>query len=191
MIGRFENRMDIWDNNMTRRAYILILAVLSVALCSCGYSMKGSATMNGSPGRSAYHSIAVPMFENDTFEPLIEKAVSSALKEEILHDGRLVLAGPEDADLVVIGRVKSFELQPLTYDPLERIQEYRLIIISEVRVKERGSEKVLWKDSTIESHADYRVTQDVTKSKINRIEAVRKASKSLSEKFVIRMLDTL
>jgi outer membrane lipopolysaccharide assembly protein LptE/RlpB len=172
------------------RTYALILIFLPVMLCSCGYSMRGAGTIKGGSDQ-AYQSIAVPMFANDTFEPLIEKAVTAALKEEILHDGRLVLTDPENADLVVKGRVKSFELQPLTYDPLERIQEYRLVIVSEVLVMKRGSEQPLWKDSTIESHADYRVTQDVTKSKINKMEAVRKASRNLSEKFVIRMLDTL
>lgn len=151
----------------------LLLITFSCSLVSCGYSMSGTGTLaDGASG--GYRSIAIPMFSNDTYEPLIEREVTAALKESVAYDGRLRLVDLDDADLVVEGRIARFELQPLTFDSSERIQEYRLKIVSVVKVIESSGEKVIWKDTRMESFADYRVTQDITKSKINKQEAIKR-----------------
>lgn len=159
-------------------------------MSSCGYSLRGSGTMReGADG--AYRSVSIPIFANDTFEPLVEYELTSALKDEIAYNGRWTLTDPSGADLSVSGRVMSFELQPLTYDPAERIQEYRIKITTEVTVTDTADGKVVWKDAGMVTFADYRVTQDITKSKINKSEAVKKASKNFAEEFVIKVLDIL
>lgn len=173
-----------------RGALVLVLVALSSMLVSCGYSMGRTGTLTDGASEG-YRSIAIPMFTNETFEPLVEREVTAALKEEVAYDGRLKLVDADEADLVVEGRVVRFDLQPLTFDSAERIQEYRLRIVSVVRVKEPAGDKVVWKDSSMEAFADYRVTQDVTKSKINKGEAIKKASRNFAENFVIKVLEIL
>ncbi len=173
-----------------RGTLVLFLTALAMALVSCGYSMGRTVALN--EGSSlGYQTIAIPMFANETFEPLIEREVTSALKEEVAYDGRLKLVDADEADLVVEGSVVRFELQPLTFDAADRILEYRLSIVSRVTVKDTSGDKVVWKDSAIESFADYRVTEDVTKSKINKDEAIKKASRNFAENFVIKVLEIL
>jgi outer membrane lipopolysaccharide assembly protein LptE/RlpB len=175
---------------MMRIALYTLLLSLSAALVSCGYSMSGSGGLvNGSTGK--YRTIAIPMFANDTYEPLVEREVTSALKEEVAYDGRLSLVDEADADLVVEGRIVEVDLQPLTFDAADRIQEYRIRIVAEVKVMEPSGESPVWKDSRMESFADYRVTQDVTKSKINKSEAIKKAYRNFAENFVIKVLEIL
>lgn len=162
------------------------IAILLLMLNACGYTISRTGGQFGPPFGAS--KAAVPLFVNDTFEPLIEKDVTAALKEEIGSDGRWLLVDRDSADVVVAGRVSQVNLAPLSYDAKERILEYRITIRTEIRVLDKA-EKVLWKDS-IATFADYRVTEDVTKSKIRRGEAIRKACKNMAEEFIIKVLDT-
>jgi len=167
---------------------LLILFAIASLLPSCGYTLAKTGSQAG-PADGAYR-VSVPMFVNDTFEPLIERELTSALKDEIEQDGRWVLTDAANADLAVSGRVTQFDLQPLSYDAQERILEYRVRIKSDVKLTDIKTGKVIWKDPSIETFADYRVTEDITKSKIRKSEAVKKASKYFAEEFIIKVLDT-
>lgn len=168
--------------------YLLTLSLAALLLTGCGYSLSRTGSATG-PSQGKYKA-CVPMFVNDTFEPLVEEEMTAALEDEIMTDGRWVLSTREDADLLVTGRVTQFELAPLSYDAKERVLEYRVKIRSDVKVTDIKTEKVLWKDTGVETFADYRVTEDITKSKIRRGEAVKKAAKGFADDFIIRVLDT-
>ena len=164
------------------------LIALLVLLPACGYTLAKTGSGPEAPTHGAY-KVCIPTFVNETFQPLIERDVTAALKDEIAFDGRWVLTDPKDADISVTGRVTKFELQPLSYDSRERILEYRVRIRSEVKITELKTGKVLWKDPGLETMSDYHVIEDITKSKINKGEAIRKASKEFAEEFVIKALD--
>jgi len=166
----------------------IIAAFAALTLYSCGYSLSRQGSQTG-PSEGA-HNVSIPMFTNDTFEPLIERELTSALKDEIALDGRWVLTDAKDADIAVAGRVVSYELQPLSYDIKERIQEYRVNIKTEVKVTEVRTGKVIWKENGIETFSEYRVTRDITKSKIGKGEAIKKASKDFADEFIIKVLDS-
>src|SRR5512135_2997196 len=172
---------------MRTRPLFIALSLLAVLLSACGYTMSKAGSQAGPLGGK--YKVAVPLFVNGTYEPLVEKQVTSALKDELAIDGRWVLTDKQDADLEVLGKVAKFELQTLSYDSHERILEYRVIMDMDVKVTEVKSGKVLWKDPNMATFADYRVTEDITKSKISKGAAVDKASKNCAEEFIIKVLD--
>jgi outer membrane lipopolysaccharide assembly protein LptE/RlpB len=169
---------------------LIAMTAIVLSTASCGYSLSGSGAMHDGAG-GAYNSISIPIFTNDTFEPLIEYELTSALKTEVAYNGRWAVTDSPGAGLKVAGRVAGFELLPLSYDISERIQEYRLKILMDVSVTDTATGKVVWREAGMEAFADYRVTEDITKSKINKSEAIKKASKNFSEEFVIKVLDIL
>ncbi len=165
----------------------IIPILLLVSLTACGYQLAGRGAGTGSA--SGKYKVFVRMFRNDSYEPLVEKDVTAALKEEIAIDGRWMLTDEGDADILVNGKVRKVDLEPLSYDPQERILEYRLIMHTDVKVSDIKTKKVIWKKNNFTSYADYRVTVDVTKSKIRKEEAIKYASKRFAEEFIIRVLD--
>jgi outer membrane lipopolysaccharide assembly protein LptE/RlpB len=168
------------------KIFLAILAV-TVTLSGCGYTLSKTGSESGPLGGK--YRVAVPLFVNGTYEPLVEKQVTRALKDELDIDGRWVLTDRGDADLLVSGKVTKVELLPLSYDAQERILEYRVRISVDVKVSDVKTGKVLWKDPDMETFSDYRVIEDITKSKINKGEAIAKASKNFAEEFIIKVLD--
>ncbi len=165
----------------------LFCIILLLTLPACGYQLARTGTVTGK-GAGKY-KVSIPLFVNDSWAPLVEKDVTEALKEDIALDGRWVLTDSGDEDILVKGRVARMELVPLSYDPSDRVLEYRLKLHMDVKVSDIKSGKVLWKEDDFVSYADYRVTVDITKSKIRREEAIKYASKNFADEFIIRVLD--
>jgi outer membrane lipopolysaccharide assembly protein LptE/RlpB len=172
---------------MRTLSLFIALSLLALLLSACGYTMSKAGSQAGPMGGK--YRVAVPLFVNGTYEPLVEKQVTSALKDELAIDGRWVLTDRGDADMLVSGKVTKVELLPLSYDAQERILEYRVRLVLDVKVTEVKSGKVLWKEQDMETFSDYRVIEDITKSKINKGEAINKASKNFAEEFIIKTLD--
>jgi len=170
------------------RYFVIALLMSGLALnAGCGYSLYGRGS---SEGTLRHHNIYVSIIKNDTFEPMLDRELTRSLKEEIMQDGRWRLTDPEDAEYSLTGSVEHFDLEPLSYDPEERILEYRVNMRVSLTLRNSATDEVLWKDPDMESFAEYRVTQDITKSKIKKGEAISKACKTLAEDFIIKAVDS-
>ncbi|MGA2192137.1 MAG: LptE family protein [Nitrospirota bacterium] len=163
-----------------------VVALLFI-LTACGYTMSGRGSQAG-PTKGKY-KVSVPLFVNNSYLPLLEEDVTAALKDELALDGRWVLTDTDKADLLVTGVVKGVDLAPLSYDKNQEVMEYGLDMVVEVKVTDLKTSKVVWKN-TMNSFCGYRVTPDVTKTKINKEEAIKKASQNFAEEFVVRVLDS-
>ena len=160
-------------------------ALLLTVLAGCGYHLAGSNRLPDD-----IRTIAVPVFYNETFEPTLENAVTSAVKQEFLTNSRLtVVNDPEEADLILRGTIVSFGLTPVTFDRTTSVVvEYRVRIRASVTVEDRRTQKVLWKNPAMESAAEYRVNPDTAANRVAQDLAVAEASKLFAENVVQRVL---
>jgi outer membrane lipopolysaccharide assembly protein LptE/RlpB len=161
-------------------------ALLLTVLAGCGYHLSGS---NRLP--SDVRTIAVPVFYNETFEPALENTVTTAVKEAFLTNSRLaVVNDPEEADLVLKGKVVSFGLTPLAFDRTRSVVlEYRVRIRVEVALEDRRTQKVLWKNSGMESSAEYVVNPDTSANRVAQDHAIAEAGKQFADDVVHRVLE--
>lgn len=161
-------------------------ALLLTVLAGCGYHLAGSNRLPDD-----IRTIAVPVFFNETFEPTLENAVTSAVKQEFLTNSRLtVVNDPEEADLVLRGTIVSFGLTPVTFDRTTSVVlEYRVRIRASVTVEDRRTQKVLWKNPAMESAAEYRVNPDTAANRVAQDHAVAEAGKLFAENVVHRVLE--
>jgi outer membrane lipopolysaccharide assembly protein LptE/RlpB len=77
-----------------RRLGALALAVVSLGLGGCGYSLRGTLP-------SHIRTIGVPMFVNLTRQPGVESTITTAIVHALATDGRLKVVRPADADAVL------------------------------------------------------------------------------------------
>jgi outer membrane lipopolysaccharide assembly protein LptE/RlpB len=162
-------------------------ALLLTVLAGCGYHLAG-----GNRLPSDVRTIAVPVFYNETFEPALENTVTTAVKQAFLTNSRLaVVNGSEEADLVLKGRIISFGLTPLAFDRSRSVVlEYRVRIRVEVALEDHRTQKVLWKNSGMESSAEYVVnTTDTAANRVAQDHAIAEAAKLFAEDIVHRVLE--
>jgi len=165
---------------------LIVQAFFLLLLNGCGYHTTGAVKL-----QSDHETIAVPVFFNETFEPTLENAVTTAVKQEFLTNSRLrVVNDPGDADLVLKGTVTSFGLTPLAFDPSTSVViEYRIRIRTSVQLEDRRNQSILWQDPGMETSADYIVNPDTSANRVAQDHAIAEASKLLAENVVHRVLE--
>jgi len=161
-------------------------ALFLTVLAGCGYNTGGGVRL-----QSSLQTIAVPVFFNETLEPTLENAVTSAVKQEFLTNGRLsVVNDPGDADLVLKGTVTSFGLTPLAFDPASSVVlEYRVRIRTSIQLENPRTQKILWQDPGMEASAEYVVNSDTSANRVAQDHAIAEASKLLAENVIHRVLE--
>lgn len=154
-----------------RRAILLLL----LSLAGCGYH-NGIRSDAPSPDQI----IAIPVFENATFEPLLEKRVSESFKEIFLRQGWQVLGHSDQAPLTLSGRVTRFDRTPLSLNRIGQAQEYRITIGLEYTLLPKEADRSKQKDHA-EASAEYLASPDPISDRAAQDRAIREAGQHLAE----------
>jgi len=183
--------------NSVRNTGIRSIALLAalLLLSSCGYHLSGTGGLVPEGTRL----IAVPVFMNGTNEPYVDVEVTQAVVQEFLTDGRLKVVSPEEAELVLQGKVTKYEVQPLSFTAYSHIQQYRVRLTVDARLEEVRTKKVLWQEKGITSLfiSDYSVAYaplttaptstvpigeaaNIPQTKISKEAALQKASRDIA-----------
>ena len=138
-----------------RRLGGLTLAVAAVALGACGYSFRGTLP-------SHIHTVAVPMFLNRTSQPGVEAILTRAVAQALVTNGRLRVVRAEDADSILNGEVITYSVAPIAFDQSLNIQEYRLVVVLNLRMRDVRKNTVLFQQNGVSEQADFRVAGPVS-----------------------------
>ena len=169
---------------------IVLLAVLLI-VSSCGYHLSGT----GGLVPEGKKLVAVPVFINGTNEPYVDVEVTQAVVQEFLTDGRLKVVSPEEAELVLHGKVTKYEVLPLSFTAYAHIQQYSVRLTVEARLEDLRTKKILWQEKGITSLfiSDYSVAYtaptatvpigdaaNISQTKISKEAAIQKASRDIA-----------
>ncbi len=179
---------------LTRSARFLSLLGGLLLILGCGYQFVGRASALPPEVRK----IAVPTFENTTFEPLLDERLTEAIKKGFMARPRLqVVNSTSEADAVLKGKITAFRLTPLSFDPQNQAAEYRVKILADFALQDVRDQKILWQEKMMETTAEYFVIQDLvdpTRVDIARTRdaedrAIAEAAKVLAENLISQILE--
>lgn len=141
------------------RGLFLIVAIAS-ALSGCGYHTAGHAVRIA----PAIHSIAIPIFTNQTQSFKAEQTMTAAVVREFLSRTHYRIENHESsgADATLAGTVLSAQLSPLTYDSETGRASSALVIVSiKVKLTDRQG-KVLFENPNYVFREQYQVSREVS-----------------------------
>ena len=158
----------------------LLVAVVALALAGCGYTLVGSPSSRFDGGTA---TVAVVPFSNETREPVVEHAMTAALREALLKRRGFVLKSAAGAEMRVQGSVRDFRTTALSYDPSDNVLVYRLQ--ADVRVvvlDDRETQPLLRQD--IQAQAEYLVSRagDVRETAVAREAAFSLLARQFAER---------
>ena len=167
---------------------IIILAMLLMALSSCGYRLSGKGALVPEGAKT----IAVPAFINNTNEPYVDLDLTMAVVNEFMTDGRLRVVDVEAADLALRGIIVKYEVTALSFTADSYVQQYKVRIVVNASLEDLRAKKTLWRENNIEAVfiTDYKVTiGDITVTKIAKDTAIMKASQDIAWTLRSRVLE--
>jgi len=182
--------------NLTRSTCFLALLGGLLLTLGCGYQFVGRA----STLPPEIKKIAIPTFENTTFEPILEERLTEAVKKSFIARPRFqVVNSASEADAVLKGRVIAFRLIPLSFDSLNQATEYRVRIQTDISLESVHDQKILWQDKKMETTAEYFVfviqdplnpaRADIARTRDAEDRAIAEAAKVLAENLVSQILE--
>jgi len=130
------------------------LATLALAaVAACGYSFR-------SPVPAHLQTVYVPTFQNETREFQLTQQVTERVIGEFLNESRLrLVADEEDADLLVVGIVKSYDEEALSYDPGQAanpdVFSRRVLLTLDVRLEDQVREETLWENASLREWGEF------------------------------------
>ena len=145
-------------------------------LAGCGYTATRILP-------SYYRTIYVESFQNaipitqETSErgfitnyPELEEKVTQGVINRFLFDGNLrIINKPDQADLVLTGKILDFYRQPIRRENDDTVQEYRLNLSASVTLRDKQG-KLLLEEPTLVGDTTYSLTGASAKSEVAAVD---------------------
>jgi len=156
---------------------MLFLIIWISMLLGCGYKMVGKET-HLPPG---INSLAIPTFVNQTFEPGIEGPFTQGFLREFIKDRRVKVVGREEADSVLEGVIKTFQIYAVSFDRSGIALEYQTTVIIDLTLKRKSGE-VLWVERDLSDSRVYRTSANILISESNKAAAIQALARFMAER---------
>lgn len=156
-----------------------LLVTLLLASAGCGYTLGPAPTTTA---RADARTIAVPLLDNGTTEPLLGQIVSQRLKRQLEVAGpwRIVNAG-DRPDWSLSGRVNGLQVTPMAFDADSRATEYRIELRVSLTLTRAADGAVLWSAPDLRGTADYYASRDAIATRRSKERSLHDASQHLAD----------
>lgn len=162
---------------LNKTGIFTITLLCFLLLLGCGYQMVGKET-HVPPDLT---SIAIPTFINKTFEPGIEVPFTQAFLMEFIQDRRVKVVDRKEAESILEGVIKSFNLSSVTYDRSGLALEYQTTVVIDLTLKKRSGE-TLWVERNLSETRWYRTSSNILTSEANKVVAVQQMGRFVAER---------
>lgn len=161
---------------MKKLSYLSVCVIILCITC-CGYRFAG---MEKNPF-SDINTISVPLFTNNTNEPLIASLLTDALINELNLTDAVQIVSTDKSDAVLKGVVISVDTTTLAHSSIRTASEKRVRVTVSLRLVRVSDDKVLWHELSIDEWAEYFVSGSMDYSSERRI-ALNKAALKIAKK---------
>ncbi len=172
----------------------LLLATAMLSTVACGYALVGRG---GSNIPDDVQRIHIETLENGTQRAQVEQILSRALVDELVTRRRFeVVNDAGSADAILRGRVVSFNLRPVTFDPSGLADTFEVEVTADMRFQrtpapgeQAEDAELLWSNSRYLFRQDYLVEQAGLDFLDRELEAIEQTSERFAETLVIDILE--
>ena len=169
------------------RSFVFPLLGIFLSLQSgCGYTQKmvlprGIKTIHVNTFQNK-----VPLGKVYAYEPGLEMKITNAIIRRLHLDGNLKVVDRQKADALLEGDLISFDQEGVRFNGLERIEEYRLYLVVNLRLRDRKTGDILWEEPNFSGDASYFV---LGPRAVSRGEAADRMVERLARNIVDRIVE--
>jgi len=163
---------------MVQKALTATVLLCWLSLAACGYHFIGQK----SGVLADIHAIAIPYFENKSFEVGLERYVTEALVDEFVKSRILSVVDEAAADAVIRGRIEEFSESVISYDKDDRALEYRARVTLDITLERRDTGEIIWRNKGLFHFEEYRVVSEIAATEANKKIALQMTAAELAER---------
>ena len=161
---------------MAKRILIVTLIFCTPLLNGCGYHFIGQ----NSEVLSGVNSIAIPYFENKTYQSGLERHVTEALVDEFVKSRTIPIVSEGDADAVIRGVIEEFREYVSAFGKDDYALEYATFLSLSVTLEKKDTGEVLWRNKDLTHIDDYLVSSEIAVTEENKEQSIILSSRELA-----------
>lgn len=135
---------------MNRKSRFLFIWV-SFFITSCAYTTKSVLPDN-------IQNVSVSVFKNDTFEYGLEERLTDKVIQEFISHGRLKVTNIDNADVLIKGQIKAYNLLTTRTDEYNNPVEKELSILLEISFWGKDGKEPVWIEKGIRENITFFTT---------------------------------
>lgn len=168
------------------RLSALLAAVLLLG-SGCGYHVAGRAARLP----ASWKTIAVPALVNKTARYRVEQRLTDATIRELLaRTSYRIIQDENAADAVLHGEVIAIEASPVLFDPVSgQVTTLVVTVHSSVRLVDRVTRKVVYRNDNFVFREEYQVTTDVNSFFEEQNPALQRLARDFAARLVSGILE--
>lgn len=172
---------------MRKSKTVIMGALLGV---TAGFLFNGCSDVNLRPGMPTYMSkMSIPVMQNRTAQPEVENQITQQLTQDFLVDGRIDLVDSDQANAILQGTITTYVLEPLLLDVNNTPQQYKMIVIISLALKDTQAGKDLWKEDSFRETTTYYVANNLGITPEDEQTARSRLVQQLSKRIVSRVIE--
>ena len=178
---------------MKYRILFLIFIVFTAAcLFGCGYTTRSLLPPHIKRIRVENFKNSIDITEEasevtvyKTYKPRLELDVTKAIIDKFIFDGNLKISRAEGADVILTGELIDFKREALRYDEADAVEQYRIVILVTMKLKDIKENKILWQFDSFAGSYDYYTIGSQAKSEDTAIsEAIDDLARRIVEQTI-------
>jgi len=126
-------------------------------------------------------SVAIPTFVNQTYEPGIEVPFTQAFLREFIRDRRVKVLDRAQADSVLEGIIRYFNIASVSYDQSGFVLEYQTTVVVDLTLR-KGSGEIIWKMEDLSETNWYRASSSGVLNEASKAAAIQRIGGFVAER---------
>ena len=176
----------------------LIAAMIALGglVSGCGYHMRA----DGVPVGIEIGSLAIPLVESTSSTMGFEADFTRVLRQEFISHAQVSIVPEERAQTVLSGTIYEIATDALSYETQgETIggnyttysvtSSRRLKIKLDMRLTERATEKVIWRDRNMEERASFSLGDDPLETRYRQQKALEAMARDLAKRIYLKTME--
>jgi len=162
-----------------------LVAATALLAASCGYQLVGT----GGQFPAGVDKIAVPIFANETKNTEIARLITNSFIRELLATGRVSVVPVEEAQAELLGTVKRYEVERITFDVDRTDLQNRMVVAIDVALLLKGDEIPVFDEENVVRTEEYRVVGDLALERKEEDRARVEISRELGQQVIALMTE--
>ena len=138
---------------MMRRPALLLASAAALSACGGGPNVGYRPAPQLIP--SGIQKLAIHPIVNKTQQFVMEDKLALDVRDQFLRDSRYPLVPENDSDGIVWITITRYILVPIQFDPMLVPTAYKLRVLVDVQLVDRGTNRALWDERNIDAFLNF------------------------------------
>lgn len=144
---------------LIRLSLFALAIALSLPASGCGYSLAG----RGSFLPEYIRTIGIPLFENLSSLPDVDRILTERVRNEFINRGRYqVVTDRTGVDAVLAGAVTSVSFAPAAFTAQQQASRYALVLTARIEFTDLRENRVLWQNPSLQFREEFDIASSAS-----------------------------